>query len=66
MYKYGSNRSAIRDLFEYGKKRKQEIGAENVYDFSLGNPSIPAPKIVDDTIDVCQCFEKLVHKYLQR
>ena len=41
--KYGKSRSAIRELFEYGKKRKAEIGEENVYDFSLGNPSVPAP-----------------------
>ena len=33
----------IRELFEYGKKRKAEIGEENVFDFSLGNPSVPAP-----------------------
>lgn len=40
---YGTTRSAIRELFEYGKKRKAEIGEESVYDFSLGNPSVPAP-----------------------
>ncbi len=39
----GSKRSVIREIFEYGNKRRNEIGAENVYDFSLGNPSIPAP-----------------------
>lgn len=50
MYKYGSNRSVIRDLFEYGKLRAEEVGAENVYDFSLGNPSVPAPDIVNQTI----------------
>jgi hypothetical protein len=50
MYKYGSNRSAIRDLFEYGKQRKQEIGTLNVYDFSLGNPSVPAPNVVNETL----------------
>lgn len=43
---YGTTRSAIRELFEYGKKRKAEIGEENVYDFSLGNPSVPAPEEV--------------------
>lgn len=42
----GENRSSIRELFEYGKKRKTEIGAENVFDFSIGNPSVPAPKEV--------------------
>ncbi len=50
MYQLGSNPSAIRDLFEYGKKRKQEIGIENVFDFSLGNPSVPSPNIVNDTL----------------
>lgn len=39
----GKVRSSIRELFEYGKKRKAEIGEENVFDFSLGNPSVPAP-----------------------
>ena len=42
----GKVRSAIRELFEYGKKRKAEIGEENVYDFSLGNPSVPPPEKV--------------------
>ena len=50
MYELGSKRSVIRELFEYGKKRSAEIGAENVYDFSLGNPSIPAPACVNETI----------------
>ena len=50
MYQLGSVRSAIRELFEYGKKRAAVVGAENVYDFSIGNPSIPAPKIVNETI----------------
>ena len=50
MYGLGSCRSVIRELFEYGKKRAQEVGRENVYDFSLGNPSIPAPDIVNETI----------------
>ena len=50
MYGLGSKRSIIREIFEYSKKRAQEIGAENVYDFSLGNPSVPAPTDVNDTI----------------
>ncbi|MBR2309745.1 MAG: pyridoxal phosphate-dependent aminotransferase [Oscillospiraceae bacterium] len=49
-YALGANRSAIRDLFEYGKMRAAIVGPENVLDFSLGNPSIPAPKAVNDTI----------------
>lgn len=43
----GSVRSVIRELFEYGKKRKAEIGEENVYDFSLGNPSVAPPDEVN-------------------
>ena len=43
---YGKTRSAIRELFEYGNRRKAEIGEENVFDFSLGNPSAPAPEEV--------------------
>lgn len=39
----GKVRSTIRELFEYGSKRKAEIGEENVFDFSIGNPSVPAP-----------------------
>lgn len=50
MYELGVKPSAIRTLFEYGKKRKQEIGEENVFDFSLGNPSVPAPTIVNETL----------------
>ncbi len=46
----GKVRSEIRELFEYGMKRKAEIGAENVFDFSIGNPSVPAPKCVDDAV----------------
>lgn len=43
MMKLGKNRSVIRELFEFGKQRKAQIGAENVFDFSIGNPSVPAP-----------------------
>ena len=47
MRELGAKRSVIRELFEYGKKRKAEIGEENVFDFSLGNPSVPAPEEVN-------------------
>ena len=50
MYGLGSKRSIIREIFEYSKSRAKEIGAENVYDFSLGNPSVPAPAEVNETI----------------
>lgn len=42
----GKERSVIREIFEYANARKKEIGAENVFDFSLGNPSVPAPECV--------------------
>ena len=51
-YALGANRSCIRDLFEYGRARAAVVGAENVFDYSLGNPSIPSPQAVDETI--CQ------------
>ena len=50
MKNYGNNRSVIRDLFEFGNQRKAEIGAENVFDFSLGNPNVAAPADVNATI----------------
>ncbi len=48
--KLGEERSAIRELFEYGKRRAKEIGRENVFDFSIGNPSSPAPDCVKEEI----------------
>lgn len=64
-YALGANRSCIRELFEYGKKRSAEIGAENVFDYSLGNPSIPAPPEVKQAIlQVLEEFDSLsVHGY---
>ncbi|MBR1975439.1 MAG: pyridoxal phosphate-dependent aminotransferase [Clostridia bacterium] len=50
MYQLGSKRSSIREIFEYAKKRSAEIGAENVFDFSIGNPSVPAPNAVNEAI----------------
>ena len=49
-YELGSNRSVIRELFEYGNRRAAEVGRENVFDYSLGNPSLPAPKAVHEAI----------------
>lgn len=49
-YRLGANRSCIRDLFEYGRARAAMVGEENVYDYSLGNPSIPAPAAVDEAV----------------
>lgn len=50
MLQLGKKSSVIREIFEYGKKRKSQIGAENVFDFSLGNPSVPAPQKVTDVM----------------
>ncbi len=46
----GKKSSAIREIFEYSKARKAEIGADKVFDFSIGNPSVPAPKAFTDTL----------------
>lgn len=50
MRELGRSRSVIRELFEYGKKRKALVGEENVFDFSLGNPSVPSPEIVNESL----------------
>ena len=46
----GVKKSVIREIFEYAKHRKAEIGAENVFDYSIGNPSVPSPDIVKETL----------------
>ena len=46
----GNNRSTIRELFEYGNQRAAVVGRENVFDFSLGNPNVPAPDAVREAI----------------
>ncbi len=48
MVDLGTQRSVIRELFEFGKQRAAEIGAENVFDFSIGNPSVPPPDQVNE------------------
>ena len=48
MIELGENSSEIRELFEYGCKRKAEIGVDKVFDFSLGNPNVPCPPEVRD------------------
>ena len=65
MFGLGSRRSIIREIFEYSKTRAKEIGAENVYDFSLGNPSVPAPAEVNKTIAELMANESsvLLHGY---
>lgn len=53
----GQKRSVIREIFEYAKKRKAEIGDGNVFDFSIGNPSVPSPMCVE------QEMRKLIDQY---
>ena len=50
MYGLGNAPSAIRELFAYGLERKAEIGEDKVFDFSIGNPSVPAPDKVAKTM----------------
>lgn len=50
MFEYGSKSSVIRELFAYGLERKKIVGEDKVYDFSIGNPSIPAPKEVKEAL----------------
>ena len=55
-YEMGTAPSAIRKLFAYGLEKTKEVGPENVFDYSLGNPSIPAPDAVNESI------LKLIHE----
>ena len=65
MMMLGKQPSVIREIFEYSKVRKAQIGEDKVFDFSLGNPSIPAPKAVDNTIkDLAENFDSVaLHGY---
>lgn len=65
LLKLGKAPSEIRAIFEYGNKRKAEIGADNVFDFSIGNPSVPAPFSVDNAIkDLVDNFDSVsLHGY---
>ena len=49
MYDLGAQPNNIRRLFEYGRSRAAIVGAENVFDYSLGNPSIPSPPALNQT-----------------
>ena len=60
----GSARSVIRELFEYGKQRAAVVGPENVFDFSLGNPSVPPPAAVDEAaIRILREQPEVIHCY---
>ena len=50
MYALGAAPNKIREIFAYGLERKAQIGNDKVFDLSIGNPSVPSPAIVDETI----------------
>ena len=50
MHALGAEPSAIRELFAYGLARKAEIGEENVFDYSIGNPSVPSPDAIKQAV----------------
>ena len=63
-YDYGAAKSSIREIAAYGAARKAQIGAQNVFDFSLGNPSVPAPDSVRESIErSLSLHETLLHGY---
>ncbi len=66
MEKFLQNNSAIRAMFEEGKKMAALYGAENVYDFSLGNPNVPTPQVVNQAIkDILDTEDSLmIHGYM--
>ncbi|MBE6802747.1 MAG: pyridoxal phosphate-dependent aminotransferase [Ruminococcaceae bacterium] len=65
MLELGKKSSVIREIFEYGRVRKAEIGVENVFDFSLGNPSVPAPQKVTDVMNrlIAETPAEVLHGY---
>uniref|UniRef100_UPI003D7D81C7 aminotransferase class I/II-fold pyridoxal phosphate-dependent enzyme n=1 Tax=Mitsuokella sp. TaxID=2049034 RepID=UPI003D7D81C7 len=65
MYELGTKKSTIRTIFEFGRKRAAEVGEENIFDFSLGNPNVPTPEFVKDAaIDILQTMPpEAVHGY---
>lgn len=65
MYELGTKKSTIRTIFEFGRKRAAEVGEENIFDFSLGNPNVPTPDFVRDAaLDILKnCEPAQVHGY---
>ncbi len=51
MYRLGSQSSVIRELFTYGQEQARIVGKENVFDFSIGNPTVPAPACIKKAIE---------------
>ena len=65
MYEWGAQASVIRDLFMYGQEQAAKIGAENVFDFSIGNPTVPAPPCIKEAVtEIMETREAVaVHGY---
>jgi len=65
MYELGTKKSTIRTIFEFGRKRAAEVGEENVYDFSLGNPNVPTPDFIKEAaVDILTNMEpSAIHGY---
>ncbi len=65
MKPFVANNSAVRAMFEEGNKLREKYGADHVYDFSLGNPNVPAPKEVNQAIiDLAQSADPALHGYM--
>ena len=62
---YGRQRSAIRELFEYGKQKAREVGSASIFDFSIGNPSVPPPPQINEAFFslLKECDPLTLHGY---
>lgn len=65
MVEMSKQKSVIREIYEFGMKRAQEVGRENVFDFSIGNPNVPAPEVIKDVaIDILEKENPVItHSY---
>ena len=65
MYELGTKKSTIRTIFEFGRKRAAEVGENNIFDFSLGNPNVPAPDFIKQAItDILDAYDPVaIHGY---
>lgn len=65
MVEMSNQKSIIREIYEFGMQRAKEVGKENVFDFSIGNPNVPAPEIIKDVaIDILEKQDPVItHSY---
>ncbi len=65
MVEMSSQKSIIREIYEFGMKKAREVGKENVFDFSIGNPNVPAPEIVKEAaLDILEKQDPVItHSY---